>query len=148
MKPKKFFNNPKAKRVKGQSNIELSLYDMNKQIINQLTPFTEDQIDELKNKIDDFKNRYTDNFFMFLNNEKHYYTIFYQNNTNSNPEFLGLGAAVIQIIKEFGEDIKIMSADDFEDRYEIWLKQNDESSVYILFPYGKGVVDFGSETIL
>ena len=85
---------------------------------------------------------------MFLNNEKHYYTIFYQHNINSNQEFLGLGAAVIQIIKEFGEDVQIMSADDFEDRYEIWLKQNDESSVYILFPYDKGVVDFGPEIIL
>jgi hypothetical protein len=110
----------------------MSLYDINQSIISQLPAFTDKQILELGSNIFNFGQMFSDSeYFMFLCNELHYYTLFHKD--ADNCEFANLGQAVIAIIREMNKDV--VAADNFKDRYEIWLKDEDNTNVFILFPY-------------
>lgn len=120
--------------------LKMSLYDINQSIISQLPAYTEKQIMSLGADLFNFAQTFPQNkYFMFLCNDLHYYTIFTKD--IENKEFDNLGQAIITIIREM--DKQIVSADNFKDRYEIWLKDEESTNVFILFPYDEGVVCYG-----
>jgi len=120
--------------------LQMSLYDINQSIISQLPAFTDKQILELGSNIFNFGQMFSNSeYFMFLCNDIHYYTLFHKD--EDNCEFSNLGQAVLTIIRELEKDI--VAADNFKDRYEIWLRSNDSTNVFILFPYDEGVVTYG-----
>ena len=129
------------KKVNGKGEVSMSLYDINKNIIGQLPIYTEEQIKELQDKINVFRDNFEDNYFMLLCNDIHYYTVFYYEEYISN-EFHTLGDAVIQLLLE--RNYTIHSEEITEDHIEIWIKDEEENTyVFMLFPYSQGVVLFG-----
>ena len=131
------------KKVKGQSNVSMSLYEINQNIIGQLSPLTEEQLAELSKKLNDWRViNYPENvYFMLLCNDIHYYTILNKVEPVGLTDFYDLGEAVLKLAEEAG--YQIISEDGYEDRYEIWLKNDEGTYDFILFPYDMGVVTFG-----
>ena len=129
------------KKVNGKGGVSMSLYDINKNIIGQLPIYTKEQIKELQDKINVFRDNFEDNYFMLLCNDIHYYTVFYYEEYVSN-EFRTLGDAVIQLLLE--RNYTIHSEEIAEDHIEIWIKDEEENTyAFMLFPYSQGIVLFG-----
>lgn len=133
------------KKAKMEGNVSMSLYEINQNIMSQMPAYTDDQKAELIDKLNSFAQKHpTTEFFMFLCREAYYYTLLRKQ--SSEPEFSTFGDCAVTLISEWGKEI--VAADDFEDRYEFWLKDTDtnkkETNCFLLFPYDQGVVTFGN----
>lgn len=147
-KIKEFQKNEKTK-ISGAT-----LYDLNKQIINQtenpmtdedlydaldyiVAPFFKKNIEQRINK-EDFDNCY----FMLLCKEDNNYTLFNVRNYLDFQEPVLMACDELRIcLKNRG---KVYSIENTEDNYaiEIWLKDADKGMLcYYLFPYNEGVIE-------
>ena len=114
--------------------------------MSQMHPVSDSRKKKIITEINDYYDsclnpELRDSYYMLLCNERHYYTVFHYNNTQKN-EFVTLGGAVMTLIDEMGA--QVLAGDKFEGRYEIWLRTKDkENHVFLLFPYGYGVVNYG-----
>lgn len=147
-KIKEFQKNEKTK-ISGAT-----LYDLNKQIINQtenpmtdedlydaldyiVAPFFKKNIEQRINK-EDFDNCY----FMLLCKEDNNYTLFNVRNYLDFHEPILIACDELRIcLKNRGE---VYSIENTEDNYaiEIWLKDADKGMLcYYLFPYNEGVIE-------
>ena len=116
------------------SGIDLSLYDMNKQIIAQLPDLTDwDRVEALLNK---FHYNYRNKFYMMYGKEISYFTVFKVN----EPSLFG--SVVMDCIPNIGI-IKAIDMTEAEDAVEIWVINNDEPTCLYLFPYDMGLVEVG-----
>ena len=126
-------------KLKMQGNVSMTLYDINKNIVNQLSPCDENRLAEIREEINNaFEEK--NEFYMFLCRELNYYTILHDCASPSN-EFSDLGEAVLSLAQEINKHV--MAGDKFEGRYEIWLKDEEDANCFILFPYDQGVVNYG-----
>lgn len=130
------YDNAKIK----DSNISMSLYDLNKSIISQLEPLSDDELELNMKLINDWANKLPDTFFMLLSHDENYFTIF-RSRSKKNLEFDNLGQAVITCLKDF---YTINSISLNEDSIEIWGKneEKDNYACFYLFPYDRGIVDY------
>lgn len=119
---------------------EINLYDLNKNIINQLNPLTIDEINSKANLFENYFDKVENTYHMLLCKDFNYYTIF---SFSVMPEFSSFVEAVIAIITELGEVYSIEMNKD--DALEIWIKPTEEENPYAfyLFPYDSGVVYYG-----
>ena len=118
-------------------NLELNLYDLNKNIINQLEPMTKNEILSKIDLIEEYYNSSNNNHHMLLCRDYNYYTIFEKNEFSLITKFAD---TVIEIVTELGE---VYSIEINEDKVlEIWIKPTGEENPYAfyLFPYDAGVV--------
>jgi len=76
---------------------------------------------------------------MLLCNELHYYTIIHH--ITDTADFADLGSAAITLLTE--ANYIIQTEEQFDDRYEIWVKKDNDAYVFLLFPYDLGVVTYG-----
>ena len=120
------------KEIKPQGNINLSLYEINKQLISQLP-----DIDETKalEKINKFYEHTSQGYYMFLNYENKYFTLFEKNKYGEDI----FEVIVLECIKNIGQ---LKEIDIYDDRLEIWIMIDDEIYDYLLFPYDEGVVSY------
>jgi len=127
--------------MKMSGGLEMSLYEMNKQIIAQLPPYDDRDLLKLRKRINKFTEKLYNSYYMLLCKDFNYYTIFAHNEADAG-EFKTIGHAVVAIIKEM--NAQVYSADNMEDRFEIWLKPEGEEEIYdfLFFPYDEGVVEF------
>lgn len=124
-------------KVKGQG-LSMSLYELNKTIIDQLPALTNEQLTKYKVEINQFVRDTNNSYYMLLCNELHYYTIFATASVLENVQ--KLGTIIIDLFKE-SEKI-IVSIEKESDHYEIWAKNQTDTNVYMLFPYDKGVIKY------
>ena len=128
--------NNKLKKVKMDGNIEMSLYDMNKQIMFQMPELNEEKIVAAKNLIKEYDITFESKYYMLLCNEYKYYTIF-----NCEKQYKEtLEDVVFECLNNVGQ---VVSVDKTEDNaaIEIWVKLEKEAKVFYLFDYDKGVVE-------
>ena len=120
--------------------LELNLYELNKNIVDQLDPLTPDEITMKMGLIGEYYQNANNTYHMLLCKDFNYYTIFNYDSMLSFPDFPG---AVCTIITELGEVYSIELLDD--GAMEIWIKPAGEESPYAfyLFPYDAGVVYYG-----
>ena len=116
-----------------------NLYDLNRDAIKQMKPLNNEQKKALKNEIEKFDKKFQNEFYMLLNHELHYFTVF-KHSLSKKSDFTYLENAVITILEEL---YTLITYDVYEDRIEIWGQDaNDEVYVFIFFPYDAGVVTF------
>ena len=121
-------------------NTGLTLYDVNKSLINQLTPMTKEEILSKEDMLNDYRYFSENTYYMLLCKDFNYYTIF---SYSVMPSFETFGKAIITIISELG---KIYNIEQLQDgAIEIWIKPSGENNPYAfyLFPYDSGVVYYG-----
>ena len=117
------------------SNLELGLYDLNKQIISQL-PALADFSNAIIN-IRKLHGKYWNKYYMMYGKEISYFTLF---------EVCGLndfGQDIIDCCANVGT-IKSMDMTETEDAIEIWVQPEEaEPTCLYLFPYDSGLVKVG-----
>lgn len=127
-------------KTEGDSNIKLSLYEINEQLIKQLPDLTDEQIQEEKKKIRDFYTQKETNVYMLLCKEHSYFTTFLLENGNYDT----LENEVINCVLFSGAHT-IRSIENIEDNeLEIWAAdQDNEIWCYHLFDYTEGFIVCG-----
>ena len=117
-------------------NTGLSLYDINKQLVEKLPDYTDEDIENATSLIDEFVKELNSEFYMLLNKDINYYTIFNISDVISEPI---CSEEIMACVKELGT-IKSVGRTEDEQAIEIWIKQDDNISVMYLFDYSGGVI--------
>lgn len=118
------------------ADIEMNLYDMNKQIMNQKAPLG---LDEIKNEIAEIAawlSYEKDKYFMLLCHEQRDYTLLHFTGTNKRVYEASLE---LRDVLECRGIILDIAYD--QNCYSIWMRIDDDSFLYHLFPYDIGVVE-------
>lgn len=120
------------------SNLNLSLYEINQQVISQLPSPTEEKKKEIFDTIRDYiyKTCPMNKYFMLLNNELRYYTIFERTKTTDEDFILCLKDCLASV-----GDIKTIEEEN--GAIGIWVTTTAYCHCLYLFPYDEGVVPFG-----
>lgn len=118
---------------------KVTLYDLNKIIISQMKPLNKDQLTEKIKLIDSFDKKYHNNYYMLLCNERRYYTVC-SHELNCIDT---LGDVIFELANWIG-DIYSIDEQEKTSAIEIWIrpKEEEQVSMFLLFPYDKGVVNF------
>ena len=118
---------------------QMGLYEMNKQIINQLPDFTELDVAEKVELINNFfTGAHESEYVMLLGREISYYTIFHR-----NPNMVEtLGEAALECLNNIGM-IKAIDVTEDLTAIECWVVPvgNDEPTCLYMFTYDIGVVE-------
>ena len=120
--------------------ISMNLYDLNKNIINQLKTMEISEIKENKKLFNELYDKTNNIHYMLLCKDYNYYTIFKRLPENL-PSFADI---VVEVISELGE-VKSIEFTETQDAIEIWIQPTNEEETYVfyLFPYDAGVVYYG-----
>lgn len=119
------------------SNIEMTAYDINKQIMIQLPRLTPEEIEEKKNLFAVYNQNEYQEYFMLLCHELRYYTLF---RTGCYTDEKAEDIIVDECLKNLGEIISIEPTENGS-AIEIWIAINDEAYVMYYFNYDEGVVE-------
>lgn len=117
-----------------------TLYDMNKQIMQQIgEPLKDLQLASIQMKLEDWFNWQIDGYAMLLCHERRDYTLFHlYQKANKNPPAVAAKELML-CLKNRGEILSI--EEDSNRAWEIWLRIDDESYCYYLFNYDEGVIE-------
>lgn len=116
-------------------NLEMGLYDMNKQIIAQLPDLTD--WNSAEETLLNFDTKWHNWYYMLYGKEISYFTVFYV------KEHECFGREVIDVIKNIGSSVKAIDLVEAQDAIEVWVMYNDEPTCLYLFPYDGGIVQVG-----
>lgn len=116
----------------GKTEIAMGVYDMNRQIISQLKPLSDDELHEkskiITQLIDETRNR----FYMLLCRDINYYTVLMR-----MPEAKEMMEEVVVDCAKYVGDVKAIEM--AEGAVEIWVSNEEETYAMYLFPYDGGV---------
>lgn len=118
------------------AGVQMSLYDMNKQLIAQLPPM--EGIDKQKEILANFYTGFADKHFMLLCRELNYFTLFeWEPEAENADKFENL---VLECVHDIGIIHDMQYVND-STAVEIWVMTPAEEMVCMyLFPYDAGVV--------
>lgn len=120
-----------------ESNVKLTMYDLNKQIMEQVPELSQKEKNDAHKIINTFAASQHQKHFMLLSLAARYFTIFEQ---SKQYEFGSLAAAVFACCEPIGI-IKSVSLND-QGAVEIWITDEDRTECYVLFGYDEGMVYF------
>ena len=118
------------------SEVQMNLYDLNKQIMAQMEPYDIEKWEQAEIDIDNWEKEIQAKYYMLLCKENSYYTVF----VDDGYEFHGLGAAVRECLEFVGDVVGIEITTGKV--IEIWIREMEDSYCMYLFPYDEGVVSF------
>lgn len=114
----------------------MNIYDLNKAAYNSLPTLSEEKEQKKLRHIKRFLNNTDNKFYMLLNHDNHYFTLF-EWHTYSDEEF---AKEIIDIVKSLGK-IKSIELSENGEMIEFWIANYDnECYMYGFFPYDKGVI--------
>ena len=115
-----------------------TMYQLNKVAMNKLKPLLSiEKVNKEKELKAFFMNNSSEKYFMLMCKEQSDYTIFHI------PDIKRCGIAVKELFECCDVRGEILAIDPAKDSnaFEIWIKSNDESYVYYLFPYTAGEIE-------
>ena len=119
------------------SGLNLGLYDLNKQIIDQLPILSEKELSDKKAVINQLHEKFNNKYYMLYGKEMSYFTLF----KIANSKFFG--DEVIECLNNVG-DVKCIDMTEPGDAIEIWIQSEiQEITCLYLFPYDTGLVVVG-----
>ena len=120
-------------------NIQMTAYDLNKQLILSLGPIKDKELNKFRSDFADYVKEIEDKFFMLLCKEQSYYTIFDYTSRNENYLFADILLEVIDAVGSFYN----YNIDEENGGVELWIKPEDKEEVFVyyFFPYDAGVVE-------
>ena len=131
------------------SEIQMTAYDINKQVIDQLPALTEEEIESNKDIIGQFVQNTNNEYYMLLCREKNYFTLCHRvPGMNPSPadnvrqysewpnELITTEDLIIECAKCLGE---IKSIELVDGAVEIWVTDPFDTYVMYFFPYDGGV---------
>lgn len=120
-------------------NIQMTAYDLNKQLILSLGPIKDKELNKFRSDFAGYIREIEDKFFMLLCKEQSYYTIFNYTSRNESYYFADVLLEVIEAVGSFYN----YSIDEENGGVELWIKPEDKEEVFVyyFFPYDAGVVE-------
>lgn len=120
-----------------ESDIQLSLYEVNKQIIAQLPTLSGVQLDEAKLTLSHYVNGldHNDDYYMLLCYDLRYFTMFARDQKYEE----NIVDAIMDCLSYVGEVKSVEESEDGQ-AIEIWIVSEGEAYVMYFFDYGRGVV--------
>ena len=131
------------------SEIQMTAYDINKQVIDQLPALTEEELEDKKDIIGQFVKNTNNEYYMLLCREKNYYTLCHRvPGMNPSPadnvrqysewpnEIITTEDLIIECSRCLGE---IKSIELVDGAVEIWVTDPFDTYVMYFFPYDGGV---------
>lgn len=123
-----------VQEVDKTANVNVSLYDINKQIISQMPDIS---IEEARKILDDYQWKHAStSYFGFMSFEKHYFTVFHRTENTQDTMFAAIALDCIQNIGH----LKTLNIEN--ETLEVWLDIGNEIYQYLIFPYDEGIVNF------
>lgn len=116
-------------------NLGIIEYELNKMVVSQLPPMTNDEIDKAHELIKNYTHSHNSltGYYMLLSNELRYYTVFIVNkNYDENVEDI-----VFECLNDMGTIKQINEA---QDGIECWIVNDDGCFMFMLFNYDWGIV--------
>ena len=119
-------------------NLNISLYEMNKQAFNQIKPYDQIILNKKCKEMSSHIWNQDSDYWMLLCRERNDYTIFHRKSTYENNL---LFEALKDCLNNRGYVLDITQQND--GNYEIWIRDFDtkENIVYYLFDYHAGIVE-------
>lgn len=124
--------NPKTK------DITMSLYEINKQIIEQLSPLSKQQLSDMEDSLTLWGKA---SLYMLYGKEISYFTLLSVKD-DSQKDFKTFGEAIISLLHDLTDTIYSIDVVD-DNSVEIWIKYEDKATVLYLFNYEGGLVTYG-----
>lgn len=121
------------------SGLKMNLYEINKSIISQMDPLTEEALDYLKK---DINKNLTGDYYLLYGKEISYFTLFEKRHVVTDMlKNESLGDMVLECLNSFDKIYSYEIKDD-EKVIEIWVHNSDNNlaTVLYLFDYKDGVV--------
>lgn len=119
--------------------VQMSLYDFNRQIVEQLPAFGDTQWIGAESIFSDWDAKDKHEYYMLYGKEVSYFTIFKKKHTNG--EFNSLFEAVKECLINIG-DVHSFDIVDDGTAIEIWVKTEEVMTCFYLFNYDEGIVTF------
>lgn len=134
-------------KAEGGSEITMTAYDMNKQIIGQLPELNEETIEEKKTLIFDFCEETRNSFYMLLCKDIGYFTLCQRTLRPTDAHtvmhyidtdtLISIDDLVVECVKNVGT---IKSIEPVDGAIEIWITNPyGETHAMYFFPYDRGV---------
>lgn len=121
---------------------EISLYDCNRAVMNNMPDLTEKEIKSKTELIGNWFEKYPDRYFMLLCHELNYYTVFHQVTTTFGS-FTKMTEELLDLLINHIGHIKTIEIDT-NGMIAIWgwqREENENPHCFYLFPYGAGVIE-------
>ncbi len=116
----------------------MTLYDLNKNAYAALPNMTEAEKRDAVRLICNFVDSGDEDYFMLLNNELHYYTVFRWAERSAHD----VAVSVMEIVKELSPNLKAVERNDDGSAIEFWLTDNENQCyMFVLFGYTQGVIE-------
>lgn len=126
--------NGEWREVTIKNDLNLSIYDLNKQIISQLPSLDEDGMTKAYTIIDEYVHNTNSKYFMLLCKDLNYYTVFVLGPTGNN-----CAADVLDCALDLGALKSVEPAE--AGGIEIWTEGEDEPVVSYFFDYQGGIIE-------
>lgn len=118
----------------------MTIYELNQINYGKLPPLSETDLAAADQTIADFLNWHRANYYMLLNHELRYFTLFHQ----ESAQFRHITRDnILAILQELGE-IKSIEKTSDEMALECWVTLNndpEDTHAFVLFDYDRGVVE-------
>lgn len=115
----------------------INLYDINQTVISQMSDLSEEILIQKKKLIRDYFVDTNGKYYMLLNRDNNYYTLFNINPDSDEPD--PAADIVVECLTNLGT-IKSIE-DDSGQAIEIWTCRDNTASISYLFKYDLGVVE-------
>lgn len=117
----------------------MNMYELNKIGYSKLPDLSAVEIEDSINLIKQFLKNNPSKYYMMLNNDVHYYTLY---TFKDGYKFKDMAAEIISVILSVSNG-KIKSIEVSEDnlKMEFWMIYDDECHVFYLFDYAGGVIE-------
>lgn len=116
--------------------VKINLYELNKQIVNQLPAMSEEDI---KKALKDIADTITKRYYLLYFRELNYFTLFEKAASVDEP----INESLFDCLNEISKDVKSIDRIEDSESWEIWIKYQDNITVGYLFDYSNGVVFYG-----
>lgn len=118
-----------------------TLYDANKALIKQTEkPLSPSKLREKKVLISQFCRQTNNEYYMLLNNELKYYSLF-KVKDKSYVHYDKIAEETIDIFQtDFDAPIYVIDKDEIGGAIEVWVEIDKEMYMFLLFPYDMGLI--------
>lgn len=126
-------------KAKTNSNVEMSLYEINRQLVTQLPNFEDTQWSGAKAVFTDWYKNLGNTYFLLYGQECHYFTLFMKSPDTEENLFDVLKECLINV-----GPVKAFDITENKDAVEIWVEVDGIATCFYLFNYDDGVVKFNA----
>lgn len=120
----------------------MTLYDINKAAYQNISSIK--NIEAIRKTTSNFLREHKSKFYLLLNNENRYVTLFFWKHKNQKGEkrngFHRLVAEIVDVTTELGPVKDVVENKD-TNVLEFWIEYNGEPTLFVLCDYAKGVIE-------